>query len=197
MDHTLAQAIADKLGWKFISNGNYKITSPEGVTILLYGNTASYERISYVDAIGERVTYPSDHNVKHLSLSINFTLGKGADKIAKDILNRLCPNAKEAHQRGLEEKNRHDSYAQQIRDNQASILSCHTALLDIKSKSNLNGEPQFTLLRVGYDNMKNGYGDIQIHSNVNLNLQSVPVGAAIAMLTAWNDWIKKTPKSEE
>lgn len=199
MDKTLAQAIASNLPntWvlKDTHTSYFQIQRSDGLTLSLFNNynkcTASFCRLSYTDALGESVTYPYQSALNELNLSISFSAEKDAVAVAKDIIKRLLPSANKAYELAVIAKEEHDAYNRKIIENHQLLLANNTEYMDVKTvRKHGTQETNFCNLEVGYKKLDQGYGDINIGRDVEMKLRSVPVGAAIAMLTAWNQWRK-------
>ena len=196
MDKALAQAVASNLpnSWvvKDINVSYFQIQRSDGLTISLFNNdkkcSASFCRLSYTDALGESVTYPYQSALNELNLSISFSAEKDAVAVAKDIIKRLLPSANKAYELAVAAKEEHDAYNRKIIEQHQLLLSAGKVKVVRKRGTQ---DTDYTRLDIGYDNLNNGYGDINIGGNLEMKLHSVPVGAAIAMITAWNEWEKK------
>lgn len=211
---TLAGEIAKLLGFELVpqkldsdgrvcSENFHQMVRADGLKLTVgnWSNTkphCSWVHIQYIDALGNQCTFPYDSMTKELTKTINFSVEKGAEKIAKDIQNRLMPDAEKAYAEGQKAKKEHDEYCQTLIGQFNELVSLTTGSLaikplhrnEVKNYTQLDIRPEGDFSRYGYGDIRNSRG------TVDLDIHSLPLGAAKVMLAAWSEWVKNKHLSE-
>jgi hypothetical protein len=124
---------------------------------------------------GDNMPYVSPRDVREESPSINVSYAKGYPAIARDIERRFLPNYRRIFALCLASIDAHNSYEARKLANWQRVAAAKCLKQDYR-----HDQQRASI------NLPNSYGDVHMESadSVHLNMRSVPVDLAVAILAA-------------